>query len=146
MDIAAAIEGVAHGMGDKEAASDLRGSVCSILRGANPPPPNLSKDERAALKALKEDVNTIVLPADKGNAAVQVVMDAAQYEEKMKDLLADTVYKKVKRDPTPATERNVLNEVRDLELIPRDLGAKLKPTASKPAKLYGLPKIHVGIG
>ena len=54
-------------------------------------------------------MNTIVLPADKGNATV--MMDAAQYEEKMKDLLADTVYKKVKRDPTPATE----GKVRDLE-------------------------------
>ena len=46
---------------------------------------------------------------------------------------------------SPATERKVLNEVRDLEkkeLIPRDFGAKLKPTASKPPKLYGLPKIH----
>ena len=39
-------------------------------------------------------MNTIILPADKGNAIV--VMDAAQYEEKMKDLLAGTVYKKVK--------------------------------------------------
>ena len=63
----------------------------------------------------------------------------------MKSLLGDPTYSKVKTDPTPATERKVLKEVRQLEqegLIPSDLGRMLKPNASVPPKLYGLPKIH----
>ena len=52
MDIAAAVEVVARRLGDEQAASDLRGSVCIILRRATP---NLDEDERAALKTLKED-------------------------------------------------------------------------------------------
>ena len=60
----------------------------------------LDRSERAALKLLKEDKDITVLPADKGNATV--VMDTAQYE-KVKNLLADPVYKKLKKDPTPAT-------------------------------------------
>lgn len=77
---------------DEEAASNLRGRICSILTKARPPPLNLQKDERAALKVLKEEENILVLPADKGNATV--VMDTAEYHEKMKDLLDDPVYKK----------------------------------------------------
>ena len=121
----------------------MRGSVSSVLRKAKPPPPNLEKDERAALKSLREDKTIKVLPADKGNATV--VMDATQYEEKIRDLLTDPIYRKVKRDPTAATERKVLEEVRRLEkkkLIPQALAMKLKPTASRPPKLYGLPKVH----
>lgn len=102
MDIVSAIEAVARSMVNEEAA-DLQGSVHNILRGAKPPPPNLKKDERATIKALKEDKNITVLPADKGNAAV--VMDTSQYVEKVKDLLTEPVYEKVKKDPTPATEK-----------------------------------------
>ena len=145
MDITAAVEGVAQQMDNEKAASDLRGSICSILRRAKPPPSNLDKSERTALKTLKEDKSITVLPANKGNATV--VLDMAQYEKKVKDLLADQVYKKLKKDPTLATKRRVLKEVRELEKreqVPRELhvGGRLKPTASKPPKLYGLQKIH----
>ena len=84
----------------------------------------------------------MILSADKGNATV--VMDSSDYE-KMKSLLNDNVYRKMKKDPTPATERKVLKEVRQLEqegLVPNELGRRLKPSASLPPKLYGLPKIH----
>ena len=59
--------------------------------------------------------------------------------------MADPVYQKVKKDPTPATERKVLQVIRELEkedLIPRNLAAKPKPSASKPPKLHGPLKVH----
>ena len=72
-------------------------------------------------------------------------MDAEQYEKKMKELLEHPVYRKLKEDATPGTERKVLQEVRELEEkdhIPRNLAMRLKPSASKQLKLYGLPKIR----
>ena len=57
----------------------------------------------------------------------------------------DLVYQKVKKDPTPATERKVLQVIRELEkkdLIPRNLAAILKPSVSKTPKLCGLLKVH----
>ena len=39
-------------------------------------------------------------------------MDVAQYDERIGHLLADRVYQKVKKDPTPATERKVLQVIR----------------------------------
>ena len=64
---------------------------------------------------------------------------------KRKNLLDYPVYKKIKKDPTLATERKVLRKIRELEkqnLIPRAVGMKLKPTSSTPPKIYGLPKLH----
>ena len=51
----------------------------------------------------------------------------------------------MKKDLTPTNERRVLQEIRELEkkdLIPRNMAMRLKPSASKPPKLYGFPKIH----
>ena len=94
-----------------EEASELRGSVCSILKRARPPSQNLDKDERTVLKTLRQDRTITILPADKGNATV--VMDTEEYERKVKSLLEEAVYKKVKKDPTQATERKVvLNALR----------------------------------
>ena len=45
MDIAAAIECVTHSRLDEEAANDLKGNICSILRMTRLPPTNLDKDE-----------------------------------------------------------------------------------------------------
>ena len=128
---------------NNEEVSELRGSVCSLLKRARPPSSNIHKEERAALKTLRQDKNIVVLATDNGNA--MVVMDSTEYEEKVTSVLGDPIYKRVKRDPTAATERKVLKEVRELErkeLITKNLGMRLQPSASIPPKLYGLPKIH----
>ena len=142
MDFIASVEGVARRMNIEE-ANDLRVRVCGILRRAKLPPSNLRKEERRALRTLKNNNSIVVLPADKGNATVE--MDAAAYEEKITILLKDPVYKKVKRDPTAAIEWKVLKEVRELEkkhLLSKALGTRLKPSSSRSPKLYGLLKIH----
>lgn len=73
-------------------------------------------------------------------------MDCSDCVRKVTTLvLGDPVYRKVKSDPTPATERRVLKEIRQLEhkkLLPSDLRRRFKPNASRPRKLYKLPKIH----
>ena len=49
------------------------------------------------------------------------------------------------KDRTPAIERRILKEVRELEkkaLIPQGLGIRSKLSASNPPRLCGLPKIH----
>ena len=45
------------------------------------------------LKAIKRSDDVVILPADKGNAAV--VMNHAQYVEKMEDMLIDKTYEKL---------------------------------------------------
>ena len=54
-----------------------------------------------------ERVLIIVLPADKGKATV--VMHAAEYEDKVKEMLADErTYTKLSNDPTPKYRKKLL--------------------------------------
>ena len=64
MDVIAAVEGAARRLNIEE-GSELRGSVCGLLKRARPPPFSMHKEERAALKTLKQDKNVIILRADK---------------------------------------------------------------------------------
>ena len=57
---------------NKEDAEDLRGWVCGILRCAKPPKDNLFKEQRKALKELRNLENEVILPADKGNTTVMM--------------------------------------------------------------------------
>ena len=83
--------------------SNLRGRVCSLLKKARPPPSNLHKDNRAALKTLKQDKNIIILRAEKGNATI--VMNSTESKEEVMSQLENPIYKRVERESTSATER-----------------------------------------
>ena len=48
---------------------------------------NISKEERMAIRNIRENKNIIILPGDKGRAAVGV--DTSVYQEKDKLLLSD---------------------------------------------------------
>ena len=44
--------------------------VARVLRHATPPKQNITQEEIKSLRALRENTDIIILPADKGNAAV----------------------------------------------------------------------------
>ena len=58
--------------------------MCGILRKAILPKDNLTKEQRRALKELKQ-MDTAILPADKGNATVLTMKE--DFNTKMKALL-----------------------------------------------------------
>ena len=53
-----------------EDGQSLREGVKKCLEEAKPPKPNLTHEEREAIKELKKDNTIVILPADKGNATV----------------------------------------------------------------------------
>ena len=104
---------------------------------------HLTHFRRSTLKSLKDCPDIVVLHTDKGNTTV--VVDTKDYEQKISELLEDSVYKKISKDPTATWERKVMNELKKLSdesLIEPGLCDRLRPTASRPPKFYGLPKIH----
>ena len=115
------------------------------------PARNITKQEKEAIKTLREDSSQIVLTADKGVALV--VMDKNQYIEKCMDLLNDTKTYKPCKDTTKRLHRDIQESLRRLN---REHGSsrlhdwsklyynRLLPTGnSSPApRFYGLPKIH----
>jgi hypothetical protein len=51
----------------------------------------LTKNERTALRTVKDNTHLTILPADKGNATV--ILNTTQYKQKIASLLEDSAYK-----------------------------------------------------
>ena len=111
--------------------------------------PNLSKEERQALKSLKEDENIIIKPADKGS--VTVVWDKSDYLKEAYGQLQDTnTYEKA--DFRPSSLENLVknsnakfHSLFQRKLIDKKSYEYLKyPTLGETnlGKMYLLPKIH----
>ena len=75
------------------------------VKGKHASHPNITKEEREAIKTLKEDDSCVVLTADKGVA--MVVMDKSSYINKCMALLQDTNVYQPCRDLTGQVYRQV---------------------------------------
>ena len=58
----------------------------------------MTSRQHEAIRDLRKDKEIVVLSADKGNETV--VMNQSDYTAKMEALLEDSVYRRLKRDPT----------------------------------------------
>ena len=82
------------------------------LQNAKKPRLNLGKEQREALRKLKEDDSIVILPADKGNAIV--VMNKEDYDKKMKAILDGGDYAVVRTNPTPKLDKKLNVMLREL--------------------------------
>ena len=127
----------------KEDGQLLREGIKKCLEDAKPTKSTLNREEREAIKELKKDEDIVILPADKGNATV--VMNKEQYDRKMKELLEQDDYRRIKKDPTLKSEKRIkeaLNRMERQEDLPTLLKKRLSPNNSVILQIYGLPKIH----
>jgi len=123
----------------ESAKDNIRSRSASTVQSASIPDNNLTKDEQQALKRLKNGNNIVILPGDKGR--VTVVMDKTDYFDKMDALVNDKqTYKELKRDPTPALQRNLTAKYLRLKrLTLLTLNAthyRLRCSLPQPLKLY----------
>ena len=122
----------------------LRGEISRILDGEAPPVSNITKKERQILQNLKNDESIVFLQADKGKCIV--VMDKAEYIERMEEKLSDeTTYKKINKDPTNELQKKLwkkLEELKNIEHITVDQFEHLKPHQCQIPRLSGRPKVH----
>ena len=109
LDMIAGVESVASRLESSD-ANDLRVRVCSILKKAKPPAPNMTRQERTVVRSLRERSDLVILTADKGSATV--VMDQSEYKKKIENLLEDPVYRTISKDPTSATESKITKELK----------------------------------
>ncbi|XP_046404148.1 uncharacterized protein LOC124169549 [Ischnura elegans] len=120
-------------------AVKARAEVMVELDRAQPPQPNISKEEQDALDTLRRNEAVMVLPADKGNAIV--LMNTKDYRKKVNDILRDGAYKKLPKDPTDSVARKTIKLIK-FSGVPEGMISSLRPRAPAPPRLYGLPKIH----
>jgi hypothetical protein len=134
----------------------IRATVTNILKYSKPPTTcNLSRQQKLALKNLREDNSITIIPADKGKAIV--VMDNDDYTSKFSDLLSDKeTYLKItdrRRKPVSKVEKDLIKLLTNIKETPSEhdpdksqmhkhLYLHLHSTDGTPARFYGLPKIH----
>nr|XP_055053666.1 uncharacterized protein LOC129438772 isoform X1 [Misgurnus anguillicaudatus] len=105
---------------------------------------NLTKEQRTALKALREDKSIVIQSADKGGAIV--IMDRTAYDSEIQRQLNNTTfYRKLSHNPTQEFKQTIHKKL-DVFLESGDIS---KPehtfmTIKFPVTpvLYTLPKIH----
>ncbi|MDA8010421.1 MAG: reverse transcriptase domain-containing protein, partial [Alphaproteobacteria bacterium] len=117
--------------------------MAEVLKKAKPPKPNMSYRQRSVVRALRNDSNIVIVPADKGKATV--VMDRMDYDTKMSAILQDDQYRPLPRDPTVKVENKIVDTLKRLRNeghLDHELYDFLTPRYSTPPQMYGLPKIH----
>ena len=89
-----------------EQAEEARHESVRIIKTTTKTKNNLTKNERMALKTLKDNTQLTILPAYKGNA--MVILNTMDYKLKIASLLGDSAYKKLDKDPTNSIEQKTI--------------------------------------
>ena len=122
-------------------AEELRGQIKLILKNITPPKPNISKEEAKAIKELRRDQEKVILTTNKGVS--MVVMEKKEYIKKSEDLLNQSTYMALTRDPTNKCKNKLINLLKTIKAkggIDNNTYKRLYPTGAVPPKYYGLPK------
>ena len=125
-------------------AAALRNEIAGALKSAKPPKPNITMAEKVALKEIQENKDIMILPADKGRATV--ILDKAEYEQKMEAMLSDRrTYEVLKKDPSKKYKDKlvaILQRLQEENKISEEQYKDLYPTTSHIPRIYGSPKVH----
>ena len=103
----------------------------------------MSREEKKALKELREDQDRMVLPADKGVALM--VMDRKEYQDKVEGLLQTLAYRTIKADPTNKLKTQLIQKLRRIKRetnMGEGMYKSMYSTSCTAPKFYGLPQIH----
>lgn len=108
-------------------------------------PDNLSKQERTALRQLRNNTDIVIKPADKGSATV--IMDRDDYIHEATRQLNDTQYYTQLQEPiyndTAKQITDIINDMADKKRIKRKVAEYLLPPDEPRQRcFYLLPKIH----
>ena len=111
---------------------------------------NLSSEELNSLKTLMRNKNIVIQKADKGNTVV--IMDKEKYIQGVKNVISDSSkFIPLKIPPEDYINyilnvekkiRKLFNNLYDNNKISKDELLKICPVGSRPAVLYGNPKVH----
>jgi hypothetical protein len=88
---------------------------------------------------LKNNTDHTILPADKSNATV--ILNTADYKQKITSILEGPAYRRLTREPTVSTEQKTTLLLKKSTLT-ENICKQLHSSGSRPPRLYGHPKIH----
>lgn len=118
-------------------------TINNILQHADPPKPNITKEQRGALRSLKENNSVMIPPADKGGSSI--VFDTDTYHATMSALIETGPYKLLKKYPTDLLTRKLSEKLLSLKRnghISEAVCNKIRPRHEQPPRIHGLLKSH----
>ena len=127
----------------EEDAGELRPDINLLLRRAQVPKSNLTKEESICLAQLKKDKDRVVLTVDKGVPMVD--MEKEDYIQKAESLLTQPAYKSIDRVPTSKIKAKLITTLRKIKKdtnVDEGMYKTMYLTGCMPPKFYGLPQIH----
>ncbi|BHF74076.1 hypothetical protein SprV_0401716000 [Sparganum proliferum] len=126
-----------------DAKNSIRQRVASLII-SHRPRRTISSAEVNAIKKFKRDEETVIVPADKGQATV--ILDKSEYVAKAQELLNDNQsHKVIDSDPMKTLVAKInksLSLMRNQHAISETDWRQMKPQDAATARFYGLPKIH----
>ena len=88
--------------------------MTGLLKNVRWPSLNLTSEERQSIKDLQKDDNILILPVEKGRAAV--ILDKKEYEDKVVLMISeDKTYEHLSKDPTPKYKRKLIDILKRLK-------------------------------
>ncbi|KAG8239957.1 hypothetical protein J437_LFUL019449, partial [Ladona fulva] len=105
----------------QDSAEEVRSKIALALKKTTPPKLNLSREEKTALKELRENLDIIILPADKGNATV--LLKRGSYTQ-------DPNYRTIPREATDALVRRTSLHLKQSGLPPETCKGLLPTTTT----------------
>jgi hypothetical protein len=128
-------------------ASELRQTANLFQKAAQSEMKCVGKANRetfAALRSLRKNKLIVISRPDKGRGVV--IMNRSDYLQKMNVILNDrSSFAMLDKDPTLENETKLINMLllfKKEGFISEEEFKMARPTGSRPARLYGLPKIH----
>jgi len=122
-------------------AQVLRRDVLRILKTAKPIKDNLTREQRTALKEIKDDPNISIYPFDKGTGLVRIRNEDAI--SKIREQIGETEI--VSEDPTNSFARNIRTALGALNKKGRFTEKEYEsiyPSDAIPPRMYGTVKAH----
>ncbi|UYV82816.1 hypothetical protein LAZ67_22000969 [Cordylochernes scorpioides] len=138
----AGVEGALKNLNHMETLR-IRHAVTQVLRRPYHPV-SYTRDHRSLILKLKKTSSLVITKADKGNQTV--LMDRADYEGKMMNILADTsTFTNIPTSAKDAMVKGYKSSFRNLmkaKLITKEQFTQFTGSLTRDAYIYGAPKIH----
>jgi len=135
-DIIFSIESITHNLPTHE-VDEIRQESGRILHHSKPPKLNLTKEQLHSIRRLNDNLDIIVLKADKGNA--MVIMNTSNYDSKLLDLISSSAYKPLTKNPINAITSLVTKAIKSSSLAHNILKCFIPHNPQTP-RIYGKPK------
>jgi hypothetical protein len=129
------------------AASELREAANLFKKEAQSELKRVGTDYRktsSAIRSLAKNKDIVIARPDKGRGVV--IMDRSDYVQKMNVILNDSsTFTPIEYDPTLENETHLTTTLRlflQEGFITRNEYDMARPVGSRPARIYGVPKLH----